>query len=220
MTDSADLPELEALEPIETTAPIPPGAPDAVPVVRAGLPAPFYNRAASKAYYRMLFGGVLMFLGCIMPFGPDLGLLGYRTFGGGIMFVIALGLVWSAWVAISFGRPPSLKWFVLPFFALVWSVIHIIGAFSEPAVRAATTEGVKMVEGWGDLFSTLVNRDDPDRYVKIGNFFRYFGPGKLFVFFGSLIAFGTFLQGLFGGAAVNRQKAAAARTASAERRKR
>jgi hypothetical protein len=219
MTDPGEVPSLEELEPIDETSPSPIAA--GAPVARVGLPAPFYNRGASKAYYRMMFGGVLMTVGCLMPFGPELGLLGYRTLGGGISFVIALGLLWASWVAIHFGRPPSLKWFLLPLLPLVLMIFHVVGAFSAPSVEDVVRAGAEpIVTSWGDLFSTLVDRDDAQRYLKIGNFFRAFGPGKLFVFFGALIAFLTFVQGLFGGVAVNRQKASTARVASAERRKR
>ena len=71
MTDNAGGDHLEELETLQdevtTSSPsaLTPEMEAALTQMRSGLPAPFYNRAASRDYYRMLFGGVLMFAALI-----------------------------------------------------------------------------------------------------------------------------------------------------------
>lgn len=224
MTETGDAANLDELEPIQESAAEAPAAAGAMEAavlqMRSGLPTPFYNRAASPAYYRMLFGGVLMFVGCMMPFGPEWEMAGYKTMTGGLSFILALGLLWASWGAIHTGRPPSIKWFVLPFFSVIMMLLHVANPWGQPAVVDGLSRGVAMVTDWGNFFETLVDRADPDRYSKVGNFFRYAGIGQFFVLVGALVAFLTFVKGLFGGAAVNKQKKLAAQAAASERRRR
>ncbi len=221
MTESSNVPELEELEPLEELAPAPADAGQALAeaaprasgpqhvVMSSGLPAPFYSRTASKEWYRFLFAGVLIAMGCLMPFGPQWEMAGYKTFSGGLFFIIGGGLIWTAWGAISHGRPPTMKFIGLAFLPFVWGIFKLVSAWDEPAVAAFAAEGGKLVTDWGDLFSTLVDREDPDRFVKIGNFLRYFGPGKLFVFFGAFLVELYFVLGIVGGAKKIKQDKAA-----------
>jgi hypothetical protein len=208
-----DMGELDELEPLADDIPPPPpsgGAPaGATPVVMAsGLPTPFYNPNASKEYYRILFAGVLITLGCLMPFGPEWTMNGYKTLVGGIMLLIGLGIVWCMWGAIHIGRPPSIKWFGLfPLVPVVWGVMQILGAWDAPAVKAFQGP---IVQDWGELFSALVSRDSA-QFEKVGNFMRQWGAGKVFVFLGGVLAELYFFLGILGGAkAMKQQKAAGA----------
>ena len=219
MSDTGDMSELEELEPLEAApAPGPAVATGPSPVVMySGLPAPFYNPTASKEWYRFLFAGVLMVVGTFMPFGPEWEMAGYKTVTGGFFLVIGGGLIWTAWGAINIGRPPSMKWIGLAMLPFIWGIFKLIGAWDEPAVAQFVKAGGLIVQDWGDLLSTLVDREDPDRFLKAGNFFRYFGPGKLFVFVGAALVELYFVLGIFGGAKQIKQ-AKAARAAGGRRR--
>ena len=134
MSDLGD-PQLEELDPLEdgdaTGAPpagaVPPGAAAPAMNVRmlSGLPTPAFNPQASKEYYRFLFCGVLIVLGCLMPFGPDYAGAGYKSFMGGIHFLIGLGMIWSAWAGISVNKP-SMKWIMLGFVPAVWGIMKLV----------------------------------------------------------------------------------------------
>ena len=65
MTESVELPHPE-LEPLPD--PITAGPGSAMPI---GLPPIFYRHDAHREYYRFLFAGIVMTLGCLMPFGPE-----------------------------------------------------------------------------------------------------------------------------------------------------
>ena len=225
MTNPGDTPPLDELEPLEDLSaspkgPVMPASAAVDPsVARAGLPAPFYNRTASRDYYRMLFGGVLMFVGCLMPFGFEWEMAGYKTMSGGVAFVLSLGLIWASWGAIHTGRPPSMKWFILPLITFVWMLFHVLQMIPQPGLEAFQ-QTHPVVGGWGELFTTLFDREDAQRYTKVGNFFRGFGTGKVFVLIGSFLAVLTFILGIFGGAKVNKEKQKAEAAAIAARRRR
>lgn len=218
MTELGELEELEPLDFEDPTAASGAGGTMTTPVViPSGLPTPFYNPAASKEYYRILFAGVLVTLGCMMPFGPEWTMNGYKTAMGGVMLLIGLGIIWSMWGAISVGRPPSIKWFGLfPLVPLVWGIFQIVGAWDAPAVRGFDGP---MVRDWGELFSTMVDREDAERGAKIGNFMRHWGTGKPFVFLGGLLAELYFFLGIVGGAKTMKAKKAAGRAASTARKR-
>ena len=101
--------ELQELEPLDDgaghgqPAGVAPGgtAPSVQELVmqqmRSGLPAPAYNPRADKYYFRFLFAGLLMLIGCLMPFGPEWDMSGYKTVSGAVFLIIALGVCWTAW---------------------------------------------------------------------------------------------------------------------------
>lgn len=171
----------------------------------AGAPAPAFNPSASKEYYRFLLAGVLIVLGCLMPFSGDWSHVGYKHFSGGIFMVIGLGLTWTSWGAIHTGAF-RMKWALLAFLPFVWGLLHVIfpGFPSEETAPDA-------VNSWGDMFGLIGATDDDDRFHKFGNAMQIFGPGKLFVFVGGLIAIFGFFAGVFGGAKKLKEQKAAPR---------
>ncbi len=206
MTD--DIPELEPLD-----------EPIAAPVTQidykgaiyqrmlAGAPAPFFNPGASKDYYRFFFAGVLITIGCLMPFDSDWSHVGYKFFSGGCWLVIGLGLIWSMWGAIHTGTV-RMRWVLFAFFPFLWGLAHMIWA-TFPA------EGVT---NWGEVFSIIGATDDPQRFHKIGMALQHVGPGKIFVFFGGLMAVYGFFAGIFGGVQKIKQQKAERTAAAASRR--
>ena len=152
----------------------------------AGLPAPAFNPDAPRACYRFLLAGVLVLVGCLMPFGPQ-PVPGYYSTMGGIMLIVALGVVWSMWGAIQSGHL-RLLWILLMFIPLVWSVMHVVFAFHEPAVVAGMADARLAIRSWGDFVSTLVDRGDPSGHQKCSEFLRILGPGKLLILLGSALA--------------------------------
>ena len=80
MSDTPELPELEPLEEAAApeAAPVAPTGPVAgpMPVSLPGLPAPAFGMRAQKQYYRVFFAGMVMFLVCMMPFGPQWAMAG------------------------------------------------------------------------------------------------------------------------------------------------
>ena len=188
-------------------------------VQRAGLPAPAHNPRADKVYFRFLFAGMLMLLGCSMPFGPEWDMAGYKTISGGIFTMIALGVVWSAWGAIHTNRlePKRMKWILLAFLPFVIQVMNLVSLFEEPAVKDAIAKGVHVCTNWSDLGDVIKEKlslnKDPQLGHKLDNTLRYFGTGKVFLLFGAFLTEWFFLTSIFGAAKVIKQQKAAASSA-------
>lgn len=216
MTDATvpPIPELDTLEPLaEDAAVAPEGAP--VPAMRLGLPPLFYRADAHDEYYRFLFGGLIMTLGCFMPFGADL-LPGYQTLAGAFYLVLSLCLVWSMWVAIYSGRF-RMKWIMLAMVPFLILLIDMI--FVDRSAGIRTWKGGELASGWLDAVKLGVG-GDPEGLSKAGNFVRAFGPGRVVVFIGSLLNCVSLLSAVFGGARHAKAQKAAARAAAASRRAR
>lgn len=229
MTNTSELEELEPLDdgalaaPAAPSQPGLPGAPSVQELLlqnsRAGLPAPAHNPRADKVYFRFLFAGLVMMIGCWMPFGPEWDMAGYKTMSGALFFLIALGVVWSAWGAIHTNRlePKRMKWILLAFLPFVIQVMNLVNMFDEPAIKDAIAKGVSVCSNWGELGDILkekvsLNRD-PALGLKLDNTLRYFGTGKVFVLFGAFLTEWFFLSSIFGAAKVIKQQKAAATAA-------
>lgn len=219
--------ELQELEPLDGTETEPTGVapppPAAVPQLPAGLlPAPAYNPAADKQYFRFLFAGVVMFIGCLMPFGPDWDMAGYKTLGGAFSFWVAIGMVWSWWGAISTNRfrGANLKWVGLALLPLIFGIVNLVGAFNAPAVQDFMKAGlIPEGWGWGDFFGAFFDFRNQEAQQQADNFVRAYGSGKLVVFVGALLAEVFMLMAVFGGAKhAKAKKAAGAAPARARRR--
>lgn len=237
MTDPGDIPELDELEPLEDadaqpTAEGEQAAPPSIAdrtlaLLSAGLAPPANNPRAEKEYYRFLFAGVVMFLGCMMPFGPEWGMSGYKTLGGALYTLISIGMIWSWWGAIHRNRfsGTNLKWVLLALIPFFMQLVDLIYAFeTQPAVRDAMAKAT-LAEGrcagsWGDVFGNLLGMiNGTTGGHEASNFFRAFGPGKVVLFFGALLAEIAFMRAILGGAkAAKAQKKA--RQAGAARRTR
>jgi O-antigen ligase len=165
----------------------------------AGAPAPAFHAWAHREYYRFLFAGVLVFVGCLMPFGPQ-PQPGYYALSGGVVLVIALGVIWSMWGAIHTGQF-GMKWIVLMVVPLAWSASHVLSAFTEPALHqwVGSRSGGERVASWPAFFAMLLDRDQADRLWRASEFFRLFGPGKVLIFAGSLFAEVYLLIAVFRG---------------------
>lgn len=223
MTD--ELPELEPLEAaapaaaLAANAPTPPMAPPVPP----GLPAPAYNPAADKEYYRFLFGGVVITIGCLMPFGPEWDMAGYKTLSGALCLVVGIGLIWSWWGAISTNRfrGANLKWVAFALVPLILMVFGMMRAFEAPAVKAFFTAGKPMPQSWSEFLSAFFSLKDGLAQEKADNFVRALGGGKIVILLGALWTEFAFLLGIFGGAKTARaQKAAKLATAAANKQAR
>ncbi|MFQ5504979.1 MAG: hypothetical protein ACE5F1_09320 [Planctomycetota bacterium] len=165
----------------------------------AGMPAPAFNPMSSKEYFQFLLGGVLIVIGCLMPFDENWDHVGYKSFSGAMWLVIGLGVIWSMWGAINSGlfRARWVGLTILPFF---WSILHLVqmdwGAFGE-IFDFSKWQGVKS-------------------FSRLGAVLQEAGPGRLFIFLGSLYIEFTFVMGIIGG--VKRKKEQdAARSASRRR---
>lgn len=187
---------------------------------RAGLPAPAHNPRADKVYFRFLFAGLVMTIGCLMPFGPEWQMSGYKTMSGAFFLLIALGVVWSAWGAIHTNRlePKRMKWILLAFLPFVVQIMNMIGMFDEPAIKDAIAGGkIPICQNWGELGEILKEKvtfnKDPMLGLKLDNTLRYFGTGKIFVLFGAFLCEFFFLGSIFGATKVIKQQKAAAMAA-------
>lgn len=246
MSDTPELPELEPLEEEAVLEPAPaaPTAPVAgpMPVSLSGLPAPAFGMRAQKQYYRFFFAGVVMFLGCLMPFGPEWAMAGYQTLGGALFTLIAVGIMWTSWVAISHGKfdLTSMRWLILAFLPLTVMVWHIIFIFEEPAVLAyqalaqaayeadvvahPTMEIENLtIKTWGKFFDMLIHFKTPDYSNAVDHFVRAYGTGKIVLLFGSFYACMQFVLGVGSGIRAGKQQKVAreaARTAEKQRKRR
>lgn len=230
MTDTgtpADLASLEPLEPLEGAAAAPMAGEDPMAAQRAGLPAPAFNLyCRDKAFYRFLFAGVIMFVGCCMPFSAEIGRAGYQTMSGGFYMLIAIAMIWTWWASIANNRPTGLKWLlaaIVPLLATGWGLAGFDPAAALETARAhgwmtgevPHSENFKAM--FGDIGSTLAKNEEAP--VRVENFWRLFGPGRFFVFLGALIAEVGFLMGVVGGHKQNKQQAKQKQMAAAERRR-
>ena len=234
MTDPAQPAELASLEPLE---PLEIGAPTSaagggedplVQLTRGGL-APAYNPyCRDKTFYRFLFAGVMILVGCMMPFTADASRAGYQYMSGGFYTLIGIALVWSWWAAIAHNRPKGVNWVAFCFVPLLAIVMNIV-AFDPIAARAAAIE-----MGWfKDLPATMPSGSLGEMFADIGGalakkaeaaarveyFWRLFGPGQLFVFLGSLLAEFALIGGIVGGAKKNSAEKKAKMMAIAEKKR-
>jgi len=202
MTDADDLQELEPVnefdslddivEPERTaeSTPPPPKAPDMLELIYqrtfAGLPTPAFNPMADREYYRFLFGGVLIVVGCLMPFSGDWNQLGYKTFAGGLNLVIGLGVIWSMWGAI-YTKMFNFRWIMLSFFPFLWAIVHFFQMDWSMFESVFHRAGYKT--GW----------HGPHSISQFGNVLQQIGPGRFFVFFGALLIEVTFVMSVVRG---------------------
>jgi hypothetical protein len=238
MTESHNIPELQDLEPLDAGAPAP-GAPAQATVeeatlqaLRSGLPPPAFNlRCTDKTYYRFLLCGLLIMIGCLMPFSADLQQVGWKTMSGAIFLVIGLGMVWTWWGAIHNNRSTaaSLKWLLLcflPFAAQVMNLMNYDAAAALATAKAAGhLPGDAAVASWQTLFNDMFtalgkSAEAPPAAMRVENFFRCFGTGKIFVFLGATFAELFFILGIVGGAKQNKQMKMARMAQAAERKRR
>ncbi len=205
MSIAGDTPEVApAAEPVQAG----PAAP--ISVTQFGMPAPAFSVKAHKEHYRFFFAGLIMFLGCLMPFGPEWAMAGYKTLGGAVFTIISLGIMWISWVSIAHNKfdMSNMKWWVLGFLPFAVQVYHLCYAFQEPAVMAYMNAGGE-VQSWGELWAHLIDVRNFDKGFQLDNFIRAYGTGKLVLLFGSTILVFNFFKALMGGAKAGKQKTAA-----------
>ncbi|MEZ5965874.1 MAG: hypothetical protein R3F56_18710 [Planctomycetota bacterium] len=218
MTDATvpSIPELDSLEPLtDEAAMVLEAAPGAS--TKTGLPPIFYRADAHGEYYRFLFGGLIMTLGCFMPFGADM-VPGYQTLAGAFYLVLSLCLVWTMWIAIHSGRF-RMKWIMfalVPFLILLLDCIFV-GRNVGIAMFKATNPMAPIAESWLDAIKAGMS-GSADEVPKGSNFLRAFGTGRVVVFIGSLLNFVSLVSAVFGGAKHAKAQKAAVRAAAAERR--
>lgn len=237
MSDTGDVPELQELEPIDTPAnggqaPQTMSLAEATLLqMRAGMAPPAMNPRAGKEYYKFLLAGVLMLLGCLMPFGPEWEMAGYKTLSGALFTFISLGLVWSWWGAIHQNRfgPAQLKWVGLAVIPFIVQLMNLIGAFGAPAVANWPRGNGPIASSWGGLFDAMkgsipflaADQESQMRAaLEVENFFRAFGTGKVVLFVGSLLTVVFFFTAVMGGAKKVSEQKQARSAAAAERKRR
>lgn len=238
MTDGND-PQLQDLEPLDPGEPqgaaIPamPGVDEAtLQALRSGLPAPAFNpMCRDKASYRFLMCGVLMMIGSLMPYGANLDYVGYKTMSGALFLFIGLGMTWTWWGAIANNRSTkaSFKWLLLCFIPLITQLMNLIMYDPKAALELAKTSGAiagnAEVTTWADMVSDMIlglskKLESPEAAMRVENFFRCFGTGRMFVLFGAALAELFLITGIAGGAKQNKQQQQARMAQAAERKRR
>lgn len=245
MTDEnlGDLPELEPIDdktpptsdsatpptpgsepstppPADPTAAMPPEAAGAPRQPVAGLPAPAFNPGVDKEYYRFLFAGLVMLIGCLMPFGPEWEMAGYKTLGGAFAMLVAIGMVWTWWCAIATARfsGKNLKWVGFTLLVFVFQLMNVLRAWDAPAVVDWVQNArIPMPLGWGEFFEAFFDFNNVEAQLKADNFVRAYGSGKIVVLVGALMAELFMVLAIFGGAKAAKLQKAAKREASAAR---
>lgn len=223
MSNTGDVSSLEPLEEQAAPQAQPPGQAVTLVAQTSGVGAPAYSPRAHKEYYRFFFAGLVIFLGCLMPFGPEWNMAGYKTISGALFTLIALGIMWSGWVAIGHNKFGgfTLRWIALAFLPFGVELYNLILFAKEPAIASAiAAKAPAMPANWEELWNCIVHFKNPEFSEKLNNWVRYFGTGKLVVFFGALYAEFHLLKAIFGGVQAGRQKKAQAAARSSGRRKR
>lgn len=228
---------LASLEPLE---PLDAGGADGAPAAmtnedamlqaaRSGLPCPAFNPyCRDKTYYKFLFAGVVMMVGCLMPFSANSAVAGYQTMSGACYLLIAIGMVWTWWGAIATNRSTgaSLKWLLLCVAPLMAVVINMTMFDPAEAHKVAVAHGwmpadATFSESWKALFGDMGSgmAKNAEAATRVENFWRLFGPGQFFVFLGAVMAELGFFGGVLGGAKKNKQDKQAKMMAAAERKR-
>jgi len=237
MGNPGDLASLEPLEPLDAG-----GGLDAaggamsteeatLQVLRSGLPAPGFNpQCRDKSFYKFLFAGVVMFVGCMMPFSAEPARPGYQTMSGATFLLISIGMIWTWWGAIHSNRSTgaSLKWLLLSAIPLIAGIWNMIAFDAEAALQLAKARAWLPAEAttslsWKDLFGDMwagLGRRDVEAALEAETFWRLYGPGRFFVLLGALLAELGFLGGVLGGAKQNKQMKQQKQMAAAERKRR
>ena len=237
MTDSAqpgELASLEPLEPLDTGDVAGQGAAGAamsddavVAALRAGSAPAFNPYCRDKTFYRFLFCGVIMLVGCMMPFSAEIGRAGYQTMSGGFYTLLAIAMIWSWWAAIASNRPFGLKWLMVAALPLIATAMNLASFDAAAAHQAATTAGyvradlpfsADLKSMFADIGGALAK--NAEAATRVEGFWRLFGPGQFFVFLGALIAELGFVGGVIGGAKKNKADTKQKQMAAAERKRR
>ena len=238
MTDpvqGTELASLEPLEPLDTgalgdAALLPPSTADQVlQTARSGLPAPGYNPfCRDKSFYRFLFAGVILIVGCLLPFSADLNRPGCTTMAGAFYLLIGIGMTWSWWASIHVNRPVGLKWLLFAFVPLIGSIMSLVSFDPQVAYDRAVASGwiapgshFTFSADWKALFADMGSTiakgiEAPGR---VEGFWRLLGVGNVIVCVGALIAEVGFLAGVVGGARKNKADQKQKQMAAAERRR-
>lgn len=235
MGNHGDLASLQPLDPLDagTAADAAGGAMSTeeatLQALRSGLPAPGFNPLCrDKTYYKFLFAGVIMFVGCMMPFSADTSRPGYQSMSGACYLLIAIGMIWTWWGAIHSNRSTgaSLKWLLLCVIPLI-AIIMNMTAFDPKAVFDAGANkwlpaDAQYSDSWKTMFKDAGSAlaKSADAALRVEHFWRLFGPGQFFVFFGALLAELGFFGGVLGGARQNKQQKQQKQMAAAERKRR
>lgn len=232
-TATAPLETLEPLEPLDAGVPGRVGGAGDDPLLqamRSGLPAPAFNPyCRDKTFYKFLFAGVVMLLGCTMPFNANVAVAGYQTMSGACYTLIAIGMVWTWWGAIACNRSTnaSLKWLGLSFLPFVAILMNMIAFVPADALAAAAARGwlpadAPVSAGWKELFADMGSAlaKNAEAAARVEHFWRLFGTGQVFVFLGAVLAEMGFIGGVLGGAKKNKQEKQQKQMAAAERKRR
>ena len=165
-----------------------------------------------------------MFIGCMMPYGAELELVGYKTLSGALYTVIAVGMIWSWWGAIASGRfsGKNLKWVGFALLPVILILVNLLKAFDNPGLEAwSAATGNAVPENWSDFFSKFFDVQNFESQMKADNFVRWFGAGRIVTFLGAVLAEVFMLLAVFGGAkAAKAQKAQRAAQPAAKGRRR
>jgi hypothetical protein len=238
MTDPAqgsDLASLEPLEPLDGGAladggvAAPTSADAMLQAMRSGLPAPGYNPyCRDKSFYRFLFAGVLLIVGCVMPFSADVARPGYTTMAGAFYLLIGIGTTWSWWASINNNRPVGVKWLMFALVPLIGSIMNMWGFDAAAAQRTAVEAGWLRDGAWftfspdwksmfQDMGSAIMKSQEAS--LRVAGFWRLLGVGNVIVFLGAVLAIVGFTAGVVGGARKNKADAKQKQMAAAERRR-
>lgn len=230
MTDGtpSDLASLEPLEPLDAAVEAAqPAAADPLAAQRAGLAAPAFNmHCRDKTFYRFLFAGVVMFVGCMMPFSAEVARSGYHTLAGGFYLLIAIAMIWSWWASIANNRPTGLKWLLFSMFPMIggaWTMVVFDpkAAFDTAVAAGWISDTMVYSASWGDLFSDIGSTiaKDAKAPARVEGFWRLMGPGHVLVFVGGFMAEAGFVMGIVGGAKQNKNATKQKQMKAAERRR-
>ena len=160
-----------------------------------------FEPTTPKQYFRWFFCGLMIFIGTLMPCGPDWGTMTIRTMLGGLFAIMGLGVMWNMWSAIYSGRF-KMFWILMLFIPIIIGVWRFTFALPAPEIFAKYNAPTN----WNEFIQCFSSA--PPNWQGVRNFFWVVGYGITFITLGSILAWVLLIFEMFRAKSHSKKKAA------------